>query len=1127
MKTNPSHPCSPGRTARFQRLSTGLLAGTLLAFSSLHAQTSTIYGLTADRQVNSAGVLSDTTPMQSGYSGTTGMNPVFVFQLPALPVGKEFSNASLRAYQQGKDGTPSFNADLYGVGVSSSSAVSASDYYAGAFDSASILIKDNLLTPSSGAGPVVTSAVELTDFLNAAYANGSGAGKYVFLRLNPDVAGLNNYTRYKLYSADYSGGAYYWPSLTYDTADALLGWHSVPLGGGGYVSGLISDPTGNDIYCRTDVGGAFKWNASAGAWDSITDTIVPTYTTGASKLMGTGAIALDPSDSNKLYVAVGAATGSIYASSDKGASWSLITSSTVPVDANGAFRSFGERLAVDPNNPNLVWFGSTTAGLYKGVKSGSSWTWTQVASSSVPFGDSSAGVTFVACDKNGASTITYAGVYDSTGATGGIYMTADGVTWSKVSGTAIDKPARGQVAPNGTLYVTGYGVIGRMLRGGSLSAITPVAALDYRGLAVAPSDTSGNTVYIAEAPAGTGRIWRSTSGGASWAVQNTTAFNDNGTITRQEPDGTRTLTGYWFGRTSSLLANPVNANELWAGDFFGVARTQNAQLMGGTTAGNQPVWYMLQKGQDETVVEVVKNAPTGPRLLTGVADVGGFYYNDLTSRPYGTAGGGLWTPGSANTTSLDFSEGNDDVWARAYYGNDSTGTGAYSRDSGLSWLHFGEIARKSIDSGAAGVEEWDLSTYLATQKAKGATLVTLVLASDNVANFNATPVSFSSREDADPALRPALLVNGSTSLVAVADTYVSGATATLTTNYGNVAYLNVAHAYTTNTTNERHTYLKFDLSGVSSITSAKLRLNRRAATAGLTYNVGVFACANTSWVEGDGGTENLPAGEITWNTCPRPYASASGRPFGVPDYKSAAGVMLRGGRVAISSANPDLLVWMPFGTSTVPHYSNDRGVTWTPCVGLPANVNRLAGKSNPSYLLIQLASDRGNGQFYMTHLSTGSGHHTVYRSTDGGANWSSVGTISAGTYNIYRTQIVGAPAANDVWFCDDGVNGTTNGGVWRSTDGGGTWSKILGSSIKCVRQVSFGKAASGSGYTVFINGYKDGLQGVYRSDDYGATWTRLPDVPSCISIESLAGDRQEYGRVFIGTGGRGVFQGKN
>jgi hypothetical protein len=51
------------------------------------------------------------------------------------------------------------------------------------------------------------------------------------------------------------------------------------------------------------------------------------------------------------------------------------------------------------------------------------------------------------------------------------------------------------------------------------------------------------------------------------------------------------------------------------------------------------------------------------------------------------------------------------------------------------------------------------------------------------------------------------------------------------------------------------------------------------------------------------------------------------------------------------------------------------------------------------------------------------------------------------------------------------------------------------------------------------------MLGIYRSENYGTTWTKLVD-PTIEQINTLAGDRQNAGKVFIGTGGRGVFQGQ-
>ncbi|HVJ47140.1 MAG TPA: hypothetical protein VM511_12180, partial [Luteolibacter sp.] len=405
-------------------------------------------------------------------------------------------------------------------------------------------------------------------------------------------------------------------SLVAPFASAAPDWKIVPLGGGGYVPSIVSDPTGKDVYIRTDVGGAFRWNEKATEWESITDKIVPHETPGAGGLMGVGAITLDPRNPQRVYLALGSYTYSkprgVYASEDGGNTWTQIESTGV-VEANGQFRGLGSRLAVDPNDSNTLWFSTIDKGLMKGTRDGAAWTWTNVPETSVPFGQTpekkpKAGVTFVACDPNAGKTITYAGVYDNVGTTGGIYVTADGANWKKVAGAELGTPGRGKVAADGTLYVTAGKKVAKVPRGGDLSLLTGLEdKLDYGALATDPNDKTGKTVYVVQSGVGQyNKIFRTKDGGGTWVVQFRNFNNEN--YKRTEPDGTATLTGYWFGSVGDIMVHPTNPEEVWATDFFGVYRTRNAGALG-TKEGCQ--WFNLQKVQEETVPHILKNAPVG------------------------------------------------------------------------------------------------------------------------------------------------------------------------------------------------------------------------------------------------------------------------------------------------------------------------------------------------------------------------------------------------------------------------------------------------------------------------------------------------------------------------------------
>jgi xyloglucan-specific exo-beta-1,4-glucanase len=69
--------------------------------------------------------------------------------------------------------------------------------------------------------------------------------------------------------------------------------------------------------------------------------------------------------------------------------------------------------------------------------------------------------------------------------------------------------------------------------------------------------------------------------------------------------------------------------------------------------------------------------------------------------------------------------------------------------------------------------------------------------------------------------------------------------------------------------------------------------------------------------------------------------------------------------------------------------------------------------------------------------------------------------------------------------------------------------------------------APGQSYpAVYLAGSVGGVWGTYRSDDVGATWQRIDDSQHQFgNINCLAGDPRIYGRVYLGTAGRGIVYG--
>jgi len=91
------------------------------------------------------------------------------------------------------------------------------------------------------------------------------------------------------------------------------------------------------------------------------------------------------------------------------------------------------------------------------------------------------------------------------------------------------------------------------------------------------------------------------------------------------------------------------------------------------------------------------------------------------------------------------------------------------------------------------------------------------------------------------------------------------------------------------------------------------------------------------------------------------------------------------------------------------------------------------------------------------------------------------------------------------------------------THGGGvceTANATKGASI-----IALGKAKSGAAYTaaVYVVGTMNGVWGIYRSDDAGATWARFnDDAHQFGGIGVMAADWNTYGRIYVNGAARGL-----
>ena len=465
-------------------------------------------------------------------------------------------------------------------------------------------------------------------------------------------------------------------------------WRNVPIEGMGFVTGLVIHPTEPDlVYARTDVGGVFRWNESTLGWAPLMDMF------GGSQwsYYSIESIALDPANPDVIYAAVGPYTsrndGKVLKSRDRGQTWSSInlkTSAGAPVrmGASEEWRWAGERLAVDPNNSRIVYFGSRLDGLYRSVDGGASWK--QVTSFSAT-GALKGGIPFVVFDSRSritegslrkSSKTLYVGVIGS-----GVYRSTDGGTsWQRLSNgpAANQNPQQAAVATDGTLYVTFFtapsdpqGEVWKYTRGQWIK-ITPEAHKNYTAITVDPKNP--DVVMTAEYPVTPEGIYRTTNGGRSWQP-----IRLNVKAVKWWPNW------HLYTLMGGLAIDPHNSKRVWLTNGFGVMRTEDI-------TDHPSDWCTYMKNLEELVVFVVKSPPLakGAFLFSGVADMDGFRHASLTAVPDNTYDNGKF----GDTTGIDFSEADPNIVVRVGSSpgkrgrEDSQVRAAYSNDNGRTWQPF-------------------------------------------------------------------------------------------------------------------------------------------------------------------------------------------------------------------------------------------------------------------------------------------------------------------------------------------------------------------------------------------------------------------------------------------------------
>jgi len=511
-------------------------------------------------------------------------------------------------------------------------------------------------------------------------------------------------------------------------------WKNVKVVAGGFIPGIIySTKQPGLMYCRTDIGSAYKYDNVAKKWIPMTDWC------GLSNYMGSESIAADPLDANRVYIAAGMYSrdpSAIMRSMDQGKTFQVVE---VPIKMGGNEngRGVGERLAIDPNFNDILYFGSRHDGLWRSTDA--ALTWKKVESFPIQGGaagtstppapppatpsptapatpgatpgppfppggrrPSSAGLSFVVFDPDtGSPGVPTRNIYVGSTDPGDVHLyrrTDAGKTWEPVPGQPKDLvPIHAQFDTAGMLYLVydnGVGpnnvTVGAVwkynTKDGAWTDITPDKAPDrlpggYGGLAVDRQHPGTLAVATLNHWKPIDDVYHTTDGGNTWKSISAKAERDASLSPYLIWGDPQPRLGWWM---AALAMDPFDSNRVCYGTGATIWGTDDFA----NVDSDQPThWTVWADGIEETAILDLISPTEGAHLISGFGDIGGFTHDDLdVSPPNGMHSNPIFT----NTNTVDYAEKNPSIIVREGTPHNREGTPpgatmAYSEDGGHTW----------------------------------------------------------------------------------------------------------------------------------------------------------------------------------------------------------------------------------------------------------------------------------------------------------------------------------------------------------------------------------------------------------------------------------------------------------
>jgi hypothetical protein len=221
---------------------------------------------------------------------------------------------------------------------------------------------------------------------------------------------------------------------------------------------------------------------------------------------------------------------------------------------------------------------------------------------------------------------------------------------------------------------------------------------------------------------------------------------------------------------------------------------------------------------------------------------------------------------------------------------------------------------------------------------------------------------------------------------------------------------------------------------------------------------------------------------------------------------------------SICTKDGTTIVWFP-SQNGQPYVSVNGGGSWSPITMSGVSPTGETGWGYNMFLFRRILCVDAAGTFYAYNYG-GASKAGVYSSTDG-VNWTRVHTGRLNIYDGFNAKLKAVPGvANNLFFTGGNVGGSISGSLYRSTDGGANWTAVA--NVLEAQDVGFGKIPTGGSYpAIFFAGWYNNVYGVWTSTDNAATFTNIGTFPTnwVDQVSCIEGDMNNEGWCYIGFAG--------